>query len=258
MLKNKKILIILSIIVFLFINITTSFASGYDYNYSNNIIDTNKDYDYKYKPVNSTNIDNKNFSLTDYVPELEADSRVSSGDYYYFIVYNYINSKSVTIYLVKKSAMMSSVNLVFNNWNCNTETSGYKMNHFGLTISNSKLTGDDFIVYSGNAIYYEKLKAIPTATYGIILSGIKKNDENVFYIPVVTNYDKDVKMNFYNGSSTVFYQAPTRLGGIVQRAEPTAIMTEVLNILPMILVVMVSYLGLRKALSMLSMLLHQS
>ena len=60
--------------------------------------------------------------------------------------------------------------------------------------------------------------------------------------------------------SEIFFQVTslTHLGEIVKEAEPQETIMEIVKILPLILVVVVSYLGLRKALRLLSMLLHQA
>lgn len=66
--------------------------------------------------------------------------------------------------------------------------------------------------------------------------------------------------NIYDGSGNIFFRlAPVgQLGEIVEKVETQGVIMEIVKILPLILVVVVSFLGLRKAWKLLSTLLHQA
>lgn len=71
-----------------------------------------------------------------------------------------------------------------------------------------------------------------------------------------TNYSNDTIKAVTNPS---FFQTPTGvLAPELQAVEMMGVLQEIVELLPLILVVVVSFLGLRKALKMLSTLLHQS
>lgn len=76
------------------------------------------------------------------------------------------------------------------------------------------------------------------------------------------NLSKDLKYSsfpiYYNDGSLFFPLTPLkRMAPIVAQVEMGEIMKEIIKILPLILVVVVSLVGLRKALKMLSTLLHR-
>lgn len=62
------------------------------------------------------------------------------------------------------------------------------------------------------------------------------------------------------GSSDIFFQIPqtTKLGEIVEKAEMKETLTQIILILPLILVVVVSLIGFRKAWALLSKILHRA
>lgn len=65
--------------------------------------------------------------------------------------------------------------------------------------------------------------------------------------------------NIYYNDEIFFQKAPQGvLTQIVEQVEMREVMTEIVKIIPLIIVVVVSFLGLRKALQMLSKVLHQS
>lgn len=78
------------------------------------------------------------------------------------------------------------------------------------------------------------------------------NNHQIIY----SNFD------IYNSDGTVFFQpAPLTQGIVAQQVEQikmTQILQEIITLLPLILVVMVSLVGLRKGLKMLETFLHQS
>ena len=66
--------------------------------------------------------------------------------------------------------------------------------------------------------------------------------------------------NVYNDDGTIFFRpAPVgKLGEIVEKTPIQETLLQIVKILPLILVVVVSFLGLRKCWRLLSMLLHQA
>ena len=65
--------------------------------------------------------------------------------------------------------------------------------------------------------------------------------------------------NIYTEEGELFFpQPPLSLGEIVETSQMEKVLQQIVTILPLILVVVVSFLGLRKALQMLLTLLHQA
>lgn len=65
--------------------------------------------------------------------------------------------------------------------------------------------------------------------------------------------------NIYYNNEIFFQKAPQGvLTQIVEQVEMREVMTEIIKIIPLIIVVVVSFLGLRKALQILSMVLHRA
>lgn len=68
-------------------------------------------------------------------------------------------------------------------------------------------------------------------------------------------------VDIYDTDGTIFFQAPltlTPLAKIVEESNPKGILGEIIVILPLIIVVVVSFLGLRKALTLLLEVFHRA
>lgn len=84
----------------------------------------------------------------------------------------------------------------------------------------------------------------------ILIDGL--NGRCPYFSPCFSLY----KNNTY---TEVFYQAPARVvAQKLEGVEMSQVMKEIVGVLPLIIVVVVSLVGLRKALQMLSMLLHKA
>lgn len=241
MCKSKKLLFILLLTFMIFTLSSSVFAAG-------SKIDINYDYLYDYKLTTNDDINNL-------VSKIEKDSRVTSGDYYYFIGYNR-GDYCYNAYLVKKDSISNNLNLVFGGWSGNLDN----QEHFYILLSPNDLKSEgNLILYSGNNGYaINKYENSNNNYYGILITGYFDSNNKVYTFPFATNFEGKIIKSCSNDSEKVFFKAPIPLVALVKEEELTQVMKEILVILPMILVVMVSYLGLRKALSMLSMLLRQS
>ena len=105
---------------------------------------------------------------------------------------------------------------------------------------------------SGNIIYYE---------FSSDFSFLGRNEVKIGHYTEDKGNDEYLfrNINAYDGDILFFLGAPlSTLALIVERTETQGILAQIVAILPLILVVVVSFLGLRKAWSLLSTLLHQA
>jgi len=106
------------------------------------------------------------------------------------------------------------------------------------------LDGGNYIIYDYNLDYSLKERSTHS------LNGYHENKGNDEYL------FKNIKA--YDDDTLFFLPAPlTHLAQVVEKVEMEETLKEIIQILPLILVVVVSFLGLRKALQMLSTLLHR-
>lgn len=94
--------------------------------------------------------------------------------------------------------------------------------------------------------------------YNIITSSTSSNGQSYTNANAILFSSIDIK----NADGTIFFQkTPLGMGVLapmVARMETSQVMKEIVGILPLIIVVVVSLVGLRKALKMLSRLLHKA
>lgn len=239
MLKNNKILFIFLTVLILFFSLCTLSLGA-----SNTYIDPNYDYLYDF------NMTEKNDEVIALEDSLKNDDRVKSGEYYYFIAYD-SGRWSYQAFLIKKSAIDNTLYITFDYWHANGPES------FLITfMKQESYTDGDFIRYSSaDKVVSKEIEGY--YCFGISADFDTENNCYNFY-PFATNYVGKIVRKCSNGTEKVFMNAPTQMATILMGAEPEKIMTEILKILPMILVVVVSLVGLRKALQMLFKLLRQS
>lgn len=236
MLKNKKLFFTFSLIFILFVLLfntnVQAFSENEKYNY---ICDTSKYYEF--------------------LPIVENDKYYKDG-YDFFYYYNYGERKLCVIYIKKENININpylhylrtadGINECFNIYFSNiTDETQLDYKSYYIDTNNKTLVEycPDWIVQSNE-----------TGSFIDSCTGYINNND--LTIAFNTSFNKEIYTNSTN--SEVFLMAPTRLGMVTLGAEPAKILKEILEILPMTLVVVVSYLGLRKALEMLSNLLHQS
>lgn len=245
MLKNNKIYITLFLVfIILFFTCSSVFAvSGNTINISDDV-----NYDFVMNESNGSVVNLKNSIIN--------DKRYKTGDYYYFITYNY-GDNCYNSYLIKKSVLSGSLSIVFGGWH----EGGY--DHFFINISESNLlsTGDLIRVSGKNGWEINKFENSSNTYYGIILSGQVNISSHTITFPFATDYTGNVVRNCTDGSEKVFFEAPvqlTQMAEILAEAEPERTMEEILGILPVILIILVSLIGLRKALQLLFNFLRKS
>lgn len=230
MLKNKKLFVVLLITLILLVFSVSSCFAGTGYNYT---IGTGTDNSYGYSVS----------AFNDLVLSAQNDRRVTSGDYYYFVSYNY-GDRCINSVLVKKSSCDSSFgHLNESFWN----ESGYY--HYILNISSSNLSTLDIVYLNGS----NALKSDNTSIVGL---SICSDSDNVFYL--ATNYDK----NIYCDSSCeqVFIQAPAQgeIAPKLEGVEMSQAMKEIVGLVPLVIGLLVLAIGLRKALQILFQILRNS
>lgn len=176
-----------------------------------------------------------------------------SGDYYYFITYNY-GDRCYNTYLIKKDVMPSTLNIVFGGFNERGN------DHFFINITDVDLrdTGDLILLSGYNGWEINKFENPISTTYGIIASASIHSSENIIDFPFATDFVGKIVRNCSNGTQKVFMNAPTHLAAIAMGAELDKVLAEILEILPVVLITLVSLIALYKGLKMLFLLLHQS
>lgn len=105
---------------------------------------------------------------------------------------------------------------------------------------------------SGYIIYYE---------FSSDFSFLGRSEGDIGYYTEDKGNDEYLfrNINAYDGDTLFFQGTPlSTLALIVEKTETEETLLQILKILPMILVLVVCFLGLRKALQMLSTLLHQA
>lgn len=123
----------------------------------------------------------------------------------------------------------------------------------------------DLFFFVSNGDLYSSIKCSPYYV-NFTTSGVIKNEGQGSYNQVYAHADGKPNIysnrDVYSGASkdVVFFQAPPQgiLAPIVEGTKMETTLQEVIHLLPLIIVVVVSFLGLRKALRTLSKVLHQS
>lgn len=196
-------------------------------------------------------LDSENSKIYNLVVKCEADERVQSGQYYYFVSY-FSGACSYFAVLVDKSIIDIEPYLRYQ-----LNVNGYYQYILALTtkncFSNNYCNGVDFINIEGYTGRYGDAVSFYNnyGHSGIIVSG--SESENIY--PFATNYDNPIKV--YGTENDFFYLTPTVLQTTLKKVEMSVVLTEVVKLIPLILVVVVCFLGLRKALRMLLMLLRR-
>ena len=237
MAKSKKIYILL-ILIFLLISFSSSVFATFSGLYWD-----------KYYDVE--------VAKDDEVQRLEnlclADNRVISGDYYYLITYNVGDDVYNAVLIPKDYINIDMAYCLRENFNPNSYWQGR------LFFTSTKPTIRDFIILSGkNAVLPNDDYVDSNGNWSAKISIKYDNTNQKYTIPFASNIPINCALKYSENEQMVFMYAPTLLNRAIQGEELEKVLVEIIQILPMILVVMVSYLGLRKALSMLSTLLHQS
>lgn len=228
MLKNKKLFVVLLItLILLVLSLSSCFASS-GYNYT---IGTGPDNSYGYNVSTFNGL----------VESAKNDSRVTSGEYYYFVSYNY-GDRVINSVLVNKNACdigYGYLNTSF--WN----ERGYY--HYILNLSSSDLTTNDIIYLSG-------MNALKNDNTSIVGLSVCSNSDNVFYF--ATNYDKTIYCD--STCEQVFTLAPGVVTPALEGVEMTQAMKEIVGLVPLVIGLLVLAIGLRKALQTLFQVLKNS
>lgn len=227
--KNRKILFtVLFVLLFILINCSRCFAST---EYSVGVGEDNN-CGYSVEKFNSL------------VKQAQEDERVTSGKYYYFVSFNY-GDRCINSILIDKSVCDLNYGYIINeaNWGQN----GFY--HHVLNISTTDLKYENTVTLSGR-------NALKRDNSDIIGLSICRNKDGVFYFS--SNYDHNIYTD-KDCTKVLFHPAPQEIvARQVEMVEMSQVQAEILGILPLILVLVVSFLGLRKALKMLQTFLHRS
>lgn len=118
--------------------------------------------------------------------------------------------------------------------------------------------------FFNNAVHYRCVYDVNSSSWGTPLEYSSNNNKStMFYQPNTTTFVSNHDVLDLNGN-VVFPKAPQEeqveltLLPVVEQVEMKGILQEILEILPIVMIVVVFYLALRKALSLLFQLLHQS
>lgn len=123
-------------------------------------------------------------------------------------------------------------------------------NHFSVKVLNPN--NDNNFVLPTNLLSLEELENVNFNDNSTIINGFSEN--NLFY-----NSNKYIIDNVeYTEVSPFWRPLAETLATAAETAEPGTVLAEIVKILPLILVILVSFLGLRKALRMLLRLLARS
>lgn len=237
MTKSNKIYILL-FLLFIFISLSSSVSAVFDSLYWDKYYDV--------EVVKNSQVERlENLCLS--------DNRVISGDYYYLVTYNVGDGCYNAVLIPKDYVNIDTAYCTRQDFNPNNYWQGR------LFFTSTKPNKNDFITLSGNNAILPNDDYVDNNGNWSAKISIKYDDtEQKYTIPFATNIPINCSLKYSETEQKVFMYAPTLLNRAIQGEELEKVMTEILQILPTILVVMVSYLGLRKALSMLSTLLHQS
>lgn len=118
--------------------------------------------------------------------------------------------------------------------------------------------GSSIHYYIWNGSSYEPVSSVPNVVYSTTQRCLITNNSNYFFTEILFASNYDVKYTT-NRSLTFFQTTPvTSLARVLEKEEMGQVLQEIVAILPLILVVVVSFLGLRKALALLSQVLHKA
>ena len=177
------------ILIFIFYILSTFFSSVFAVRH----IDENYDYMYTYEPFVDSNIQ-------DLVDRVNNDDRVASGDYYYFVTYNY-GDRVFNCMLFRKSALKSkTLYLLFNGWgeysdvyNCDTEC-------FDIQFPS------DFDSSNSNLIWFNGRNCWDNSKKLFNFTGLPDMDNKRYRFPFATNFDGDIVRELKNGETYYFYR----------------------------------------------------
>ena len=223
--QSKKILLILLFVIVLFI-------SFFGFNKSVYAADVN--------------------SLENWVSDNEKNLYDTFINYDYIIVNNYYG-KYVAIYYAPKDTVFEFFNdgpVSGSRRRLVSTTLENRDNHFAICILNPN--EDNNFVLPTNILSLEELQNVYTYSDSSIINNFSKN--NLFYNSNKYKID-DLE---YTDTDPFWRPLAETLATAVETAEPGVVLTEILKIIPLILVILVSFLGFRKALRMLLTLLARS
>lgn len=184
---------------------------------------------------------------------LETNNSVSINSYNYVLD----NMEGYTFYLYnkKEDTLYACIHARSGHWNCGGSFSfSVSEGENGIFhIKTSCNHYDDYANYAEFKYDKETKTWVESNAYGG--AQYLSYDSSIFtfvYSPM------DINNGFDMEKSSFFCRTPpTHLGLVVEEAKPETILSEILWIIPLILVVVVSFLGLRKALKLLLRLLHR-
>lgn len=105
----------------------------------------------------------------------------------------------------------------------------------------------------------KKDSAVGTDSSHAILTTYNPDDKYVYYVGNIPTYQGDRTTKWVNENSSFFLAPPAEtLAGILEKVEMNQVLQEVVALLPLILVILVSLVGLRKALNLLFNFLRTS
>lgn len=234
--KNKKLFFILLLTLILLSFSISSFA------YSNDIV-------YNY-------ICDKDY-YSEYVEALSNNIYYNNPDYCYFIYYNYGERVNFVVFIKKEDINISpylsylrtadSKNECFNIYFSSKNKEDITIYPYSLNLKNKTLSSyyPDWLLRSdGNLLFLDSCTG-----------WINDNDLNIYFT-------SNCPVNIYTNSSLNTYFFPAAPQGIVahqvETVEMSQVLQEIVALLPTILVVLVSLVGLRKGLKMLETFLRQS
>lgn len=186
---NKFIFKVLILFIIFYIVLSTFFSAVF----ATRHIDENYDYLYTYEPFIDSNIQ----SLID---DVQNDDRVASGDFYYFVSYNY-GDRCFNCFLFRKSALKSKIlYLLFNGWG--EYSTVYKSDTECFDIK----FPDDFDGNSTNFVRFSGRNCWDNEKKYFNITGLPDMDNKRYRFPFATNFDGDIIRELNNGETYYFYR----------------------------------------------------
>lgn len=228
MIENKKYFIIPLFIIFI---LAFTFLSSFSSVKAVRHIDEQYDYLYSYEPFIDDNVQ----ALVD---KALKDDRVSSGDFYYFVAYNY-GDRCFNCFLFRKSAIKdNTLYLLFNGWGeyssvYNSDTECFDIKFPDDFDGNS----DNFVRLSGRNCWDNEKKYFN-------ITGLPDIDNKRYRFPFATNFDGKIVRQCSNGEEkNFFFQTQTTIPILEQVEELPKMVKEIMmKIIPVGLVVLSIFL----------------
>lgn len=223
---NKKSIVLISILLIVFYFSLSSFVSA---STISSLDDSEINYQIDMSTYSTVQSALDKFKKSDYY---------KNSNYYYFCGYEWWHRQAFVFLIDKTLVSSSTLSMLISDVDLDNQS-------FVIDFGERDIK-DQFIVFDGNAdgiCYNYDIDNHTTFKF----AGMFNKEKNTFYIPFDTNFPKITKTRS-DGKTFDFFVGTPLLAPIVQKVEMSQVVAEIVGLLPLAIGLLVSVIGLKKAL----------